>query len=120
MSRTIEEQLAEILQEYAEELDAKAEVIFKEIGSETANNLKATSPRGGHKKHYADGWTSKVTEFGLNSKVVIYNRSKPTLTHLLEYGHEVYPHGHANAYPHIEPAQQKATENLVEKLKEAL
>lgn len=120
MSKPIEIQLSEILQEYTEELGHKAEGIFKEVGKETSSDLKTTSPTGPHTKHYKDGWTYKTEGKGLNTKVVIYNKLKPSLTHLLENGHEVYPHGHADAHPHIEPAQRKATEELIEKLEGAL
>lgn len=120
MSKPIEIQLEEILREYTEELDAKAEGVFKDIGKETADDLRATSPVGPHTKHYKDGWTSKVTGSGLNTKVVVYNKLKPSLTHLLENGHEVYPHGHADAHPHIGLAQQKATEELINKLRAEL
>lgn len=38
---------------------------------------------------YAKGWKRSKTETrdGIGSQVVIYNSSKPTLTHLLEKGH---------------------------------
>ena len=120
MSKPIEIQLSEILQEYTEELDAKAEGIFKDIGKETASGLRTDSPTGPHREHYKNGWTYKTQGKGLNTKVVIYNKSKPSLTHLLENGHEVYPRGHVDAIPHIEPAQRKATEELIEKLEGAL
>lgn len=120
MSKPIEIQLSEILHEYTEELGRKAEGIFKDIGKETSSDLKTTSPTGPHRKHYKSGWTYKTEGSGLETKVVIYNKSKPSLTHLLENGHEVYPRGHVDAIPHIEPAQRKATEELIEKLKGAL
>ena len=120
MSKSVEMQLFEVLTEYTEELDAKAGRAFKEVAKETADDLRATSPVGPHTEHYKDGWTFKATGKGLNTKVVVYNKTKPTLTHLLENGHEVYPHGHADAHPHIAPAQQKATEELINKLRAEL
>lgn len=120
MSKPIELQLEDILNEYLQEAGDNANKAFKDVGKDTSADLKATSPRGFHTEHYADGWAYRVSGKGLATKVVIYNKTKPSLTHLLENGHEVYPRGRAKPIPHIEPAQKKATEELLQKLRSEL
>ena len=39
--------------------------------------------------------------------MTIYNRKKPHLTHLLEYGHLKKGGTRVNGIPHIEPVQEK-------------
>lgn len=123
--KPIELQLAEILDEYQDELKDVIKDDFKTIGKETATDLKNTSKSmfktGKGRKHYWSGWAYKVRGTGLNLIVTIYNRTAPGLTHLLENGHQVYvgrknTGKRAEPHPHIEPAQQKATEELLRKL----
>lgn len=120
---TIEAQLYEIMNEFEEEMGEKVEADFKAIGKETATDLKQRSKALFHhrgKKHYADGWTSKVTGKGLDSAVKIFNNKKPGLTHLLENGHMILIDGHnygrSRAFKHIEPAERQATQELLERL----
>lgn len=117
---SIEEQLDKILKEYLEEAGETTNKVFKEVGKDTSEDLKSSSPTGFHAEHYAEGWASKVSGKGMESKVTVYNKLKPGLTHLLENGHEVYPRGRAKAIKHIEPAQKKATEELLQKLRSEL
>lgn len=73
------------------------------------SQLKATSPKryGG----YAGGWTSSA-EGSVGStgySRTVYNSSKPSLTHLLEFGHAKVLWGHrtgerVSPKPHIEQA----------------
>lgn len=116
MPKTIEAQLKDIIDEYTEELEDQFNKSLTDVGEDTSQDLKNTSPRGPHTEHYADGWTSRKSGKGLNAKVVIYNKLKPGLTHLLENGHESYPRGRVKAIKHIEPAEKKAIDELMEKL----
>lgn len=118
---SIENQITDILNEFDDELEAEAKKAFKDTGRDTSKTLRSTSPRGSSNRHYAEGWTYKVTGNGLNQEVVIYNKTKPGLTHLLENGHQKFDwhgknHGRTRAIKHIEPAQQKATEELLTRL----
>ena len=126
MNSSVEAQLWEVLNEYQDELKEKVHDDFEEVGRETAEDLKTVSQnkfkQGPGRKHYWRGWTFKVRGSGLETTVTIYNRTKPNLTHLLENGHQVYvgridTGKRAAAHPHIEPAQKKATELLIRKIK---
>lgn len=120
----VEEQLYKILNEYTEEMGEEVHETFKDIGKETSLDLKSVSKqkfkKTKHKKHYANGWTYKVKGKGLNTSVTIYNRTKPSLTHLLENGHMILingvNHGRTRAIKHIETAEKEALNKLITRL----
>lgn len=120
----VEEQLYKILNEYTEEMGEEVHSAFKDIGKETSLDLKNVSKqkfkKTKHSKHYANGWTYKARGKGLNTSVTIYNRTKPSLTHLLENGHMILTngvnHGRTRAIKHIEPAEKEALNKLMTRL----
>ncbi len=74
-------------------------------GRECVSELKETSPS--LSGDYAAGWRMKTQfdEFG-GYYVRVFNAAKPSLTHLLEFGH-AGPQP-ANHHPHIAPAADNA------------
>lgn len=81
---------AEIMRDltrYSDEVTENLEKLCRSLAKEGASTLKKTSPRGTKEhKHYADGWTSRVTKKDGRITATVYNKSKPGLTHLLEFG----------------------------------
>lgn len=107
--------LAEELAGYSQEVtdDLKREV--KQVAKEMVSELKATSPRDSG--DYASGWTSTTESEGRNTvQVRVYNRKKPTLTHLLENGHAKVNGGRVEGKAHIGPAEQTAEKRLENKV----
>lgn len=103
----IERELAQYSEDVAEGL--KREI--KAVAKETVTELKSTSPRD--TGEYARGWTYKVEfENAQDIRVRIRNRTKPQLTHLLEYGHAKTNGGRVQGKPHIRPAEQRAEKKL--------
>lgn len=103
----IERELAQYSEDVAEGL--KREI--KAVAKETVTELKSTSPRD--TGEYARGWTYKVeSENAQDIRVRIRNRTKPQLTHLLEYGHAKTNGGRVQGKPHIRPAEQRAEKKL--------
>lgn len=98
-----------------EEVEQVAGKAFDDIGEECVRRLKSTSPRSNAKsKHYADGWRLQKGK-RLGSPTVVYNATKPGLTHLLEHGHAITGTGRrAKAMPHIAPVAEWA-ENQIER-----
>ena len=98
-----------------------------EASDATVQELKSTSPRGkSRKNHYWRGWTKtrKRIDRGLGGIfVVVHNKNKPTLTSLLEHGHDIVIGGtkaaggrivgRVKAYPHIKKAEQHALEMIL-------
>ena len=84
---------------------------MKAVAKETVATLKATSPRD--TGEYARGWSYRVEfENREDIRVRIYNRTKPQLTRLLEYGHDKVKGGRVAGKPHIRPAEQQAEKKL--------
>lgn len=115
---TVGAQLADILNDYADEVRKVAERDIKKVSKETATRIKDASPRSsGAGVHYADGWTTKADGYG---NIVVYNRLKPQLTHLLENGHAKVNGGRVEGHAHIAPAEQWAETELVTRIMEDL
>lgn len=105
------------LQTYTKEVEKKVKRAENKVTTQTANELKQTSPRRNtSEKHYADSWAKKKTDTG----IVVYNKTKPGLTHLLEKGHAKVNGGRTKAIPHIRPAEQRAIKDFEEAVKKAV
>lgn len=104
---TIQGELAAYSEEVAEGIRKE----IKEVAKETVATLKTTSPRD--TGEYARGWSYRVEfESREDIRMRIYNRTKPQLTHLLEYGHAKTNGGRVEGKPHIRPAEQEAEKKL--------
>lgn len=113
-------QVAELLDEYNEEFDEAVNRAMHAVAKEAAEKLKATSPR--KTGEYAQGWTVK-NDFD-NKTYTVYNKAKPSLTHLLENGHleknQFGVYGRTEAKKHIKPVEEWAIEETVERITKRL
>lgn len=107
--------IGDVLETYSKDVTEAIKEAGKTVAKEAVKEIAAASRRKSGK--YARGWATKIAfDSPFEQRVVIYNKSKPQLTHLLEYGH-AGPRP-APAYPHIRPVEQRAIEKfekLVEK-----
>ena len=99
-----------IMQDNLETNEGVAVENLKEAGDAAVNFLRANSPK--LEGHYAEGWTAYFSDNfkrGNAAQVVVATKIKPSLTHLLEFGHVLVYFGHktgrrVRAIPHIAPA----------------
>lgn len=117
---TIDQLAVEITQAIADYTDDVVQAIEVEVET-TAKavqaDIKADSPR--RTGEYAKGWTRKKEKQQGAISYTIYNKNKPTLTHLLEYGHAKRGGGRVEGKPHIEPAVDRhipAMERRIEQI----
>ncbi len=104
------------LREYSNEVVAESKKQVQQVGKETVNQLKETSPK--RSGDYAKDWKMKKAFENANEiRVQVYNAHHYQLTHLLEYGHAKKNGGRVEAIPHIRPAEQAAAEKLDKKVK---
>lgn len=100
-------EIAQILQTFNHKVVTAADQAAIEAAKNTVKELKITSPE--RTGQYARGWTYKKEK---NGTTIVYNRSSPGLTHLLEHGHPISSGGrivgHARAKPHIAAAEEHA------------
>lgn len=117
------EEIARMMEEYASDVAAEMKAETKGIAEEAAKELKQTSPvgQGSKKGHYKDGWATKTdSENATSIGIVVYNRKKPGLTHLLEKGHAKRGGGRVSGMPHIAPAEENAIKSYEQRLKERI
>ena len=128
MAKSVQDQIAAILNEYLDEAEEKITKITKEVAEDVAKDLKATSPKSDRRgKHYASGWRVKNSPTGTRRTImsVVYNATKPQLTQLLARAHDVKnqhggPYGRSTPDPHIENAEKRGNELYLRRLENEL
>ena len=88
-------------------------------GNTVKSEVKANAPvRTGQ---YKKGWAVKKQKETANSlELVVHNKKRYQLTHLLEKGHAKRGGGRVRAFPHIAPAEQAGIRELEEGIKRGL
>ena len=109
----------DVLEEYGKEIETTVAKIIPDVAQDTARQLNSSSPS--LTGEYASGWTETQTETALGKVTVnVYNEKKPTLTHLLEYGHALVRGGrtvgNVRARKHIQSRSEYAEEQLMKKV----
>lgn len=120
MADSIEVQVTQVLEEYIELTRDTVDKSAKKTARDAVQKLKNTSPRRPGGGQYAAGWSSKKTRDG----VVVYNRRKPGLTHLLEKGHVIRnkygTYGRTGGTPHIAPVSNEGSREFEENIRREL
>lgn len=104
------------LSQYSQEVTDAIKEEVKQAAEECVREIKAKSPVKTGK--YKRGWRYKVVfENNEDIRIRVYNSAKPSLTHLLEFGHASRNGGRVEGIPHIRPAEQNAAKKLENKAK---
>jgi HK97 gp10 family phage protein len=105
---------SEIVDAFKKDIEADSKKAVSKAGREMAQELQSTSPK--QTGEYASGWKARIESDGYGGTVAtVYNARKPSLTHLLEFGHGgPQP---APAHEHIAPAEAKGRNKLLEALR---
>ena len=107
------------LKEYAQLAADDLKEDVKKAGKTVKQQIESTAPRKTGK--YAKSWAVKKTRETLDSiQVVVHSKNRYQLAHLLEYGHAKRGGGRTRAFPHIAPAEQVGTEQLVKDIERDL
>lgn len=112
--RSVSEQLKAVLDDESKHVREVTEQAIKTVSKQAVQRLKTDSPK--KSGDYANGWTVKRAD-GLES--IVYNKTAPGLTHLLENGHAVKPDPkhpgkkvRVNGIKHIKPVERWANAEL--------
>lgn len=109
------------LTEYSDEVSKNLEKLCRSLAKEGVRKLKKTSPRGTKEhKHYADGWASRITKKDDKITATVYNKSKPGLTHLLEFGWIDKSGKRVYGKEHIGPVEKWMGERFLQRVRELL
>ena len=107
------------LKEYAQLAADDLKEDVKKAGKTVKQQIESTAPRKTGK--YAKSWAVKKTRETSDSiQVVVHSKNRYQLAHLLEYGHAKRGGGRTRAFPHIAPAEQASTEQLVKDIERDL
>lgn len=115
---SVEIQLQKIANEYSAEVKSTSRKACRKVSRKLAKTLRSTSPKSPGGGEYASGWTVKQEDA---DTFIVYNKTKPSLTHLLEESHVIRNKygtygrtgpGHGQVV-HIKPDADAAQEELM-------
>lgn len=109
----------DILNDYG----AEAAVAVEESAKETARQVVKDLKKGGSYNGGEDfnkGWTSKTEKTRLGTGTIIYNKTKPGLAHLLEFGHAKQNGGRTKAFNFIGPVADTVESRFLEAFENAM
>lgn len=113
------EAIAEILEEYGDEVQKDMDSVVKDVGKAGVKAIKSASGVFGGTGKYRKGWTSQTDTERYGSTVTIYNRT-PGLPHLLENGHAKRGGGRVPGKTHIAPVEQELIKQFEEQIEKAV
>ena len=105
--------IAEILEEYGDDVERNVNQVTKKIGQTGKKALKSASEVFGGTGKYKKGWSVKNTTENGVLKATLYNKL-PGLPHLLENGHANRDGGRTPGRPHIAPVEATLIEEYEE------
>lgn len=108
----------DMLETYCSEVAEVVDEALPKVGQDAVKELKQTSPN--RTGDYAKGWVKKVEKERLGSRLIVYNKTRYQLTHLLEKGHAKVGGGFVPGKPHIKPAQDKAEKKAMDLIEEGI
>ena len=108
----------DMLETYCSEVAEVVDEALPKVGQDAVKELKQTSPN--RTGDYAKGWAKKVEKERLGSRLIVYNKTRYQLTHLLEKGHAKVGGGFVPGKPHIKPAQDKAEKKTMDLIEEGI
>lgn len=107
------------LKEYSQDVIEGIDKASERIAKNAVKELKAKSPK--KTGEYAKGWGRKTEKkFGETNTIIIYNKTKPGLTHLLEHGHAKRGGGRVEGKPHIRPVEEEVIREFTAAVEEAI
>ena len=95
-------EIAQAVKDYTDDVKEAIEEEVKETADRTKDDIADRSPRD--TGEYADGWSRRKTGRGDYVQHTVYNKEKPHLVHLLEFGHANRDGSRTPGQPHINPA----------------
>ena len=114
----------EAMKEFQQSVDYDLVYVTQKVAHQAAKNVQANITDSGIRGtgEYKKSIKARtIKDSPLSKKSVVY-ADKPhyRLTHLLEHGHAKLNGGRTRAFAHWEPAEQKAIDDFIKELREAI
>jgi len=97
--------ITEEIKQYTDEVQKGIKKEVKSAATKVKKEMKAKSPKD--TGDYADGWSRRTSTKGGQIEITIYNKNKPQIAHLLEFGHAKAGGGRVDEVKHMRPAYDK-------------
>lgn len=133
--RNFDMAMKDIISDYIEDSEQKVKEATLDVAKACRKDVRQRArAQQGKAKHgvswsdYIKGWNYREAKMPkwMGGAIVyhVYNKTKPGLAHLLEFGHDVYNEhleliGRAGAYPHVIPAEVSAKKKLMDEVEGA-
>lgn len=111
-----------LIGKYEKQVEEVVKDSTKRLAKGIKPELRGYSRKGGHLYRtgkYQAGWAYKTISRKDQYQIKTYNRNKPTIVHLLEFGHKA-PMVKAKAYPHVRQTELKYLRLLMEELEKGV
>lgn len=106
---------SEILDAYGASMSEVAEEASRLVANDVAKELRSAGTFNGGDE-FRRGWAVKVTKTRIGNTYTVYNKTKPGLAHLLEFGHAKRNGGRTRAFNFIAPISDTIEEKYRTKL----
>lgn len=122
MANQFEVTLNKTLSEYSEEVNDALFKAMSKAGKKAKRDVVQNSKSD--TGEYKSGWTVRTKRMKQSAEIVIYNKTHPRLTHLLENGHVIRnkygTYGRVNGDHVIKKAQEEAEAYLLDLISKEL
>lgn len=118
-SNNLRSTIDDILKEYGDVAKDTVEESCKEVAKQVVKDLRKAGDfnRG---EDFRKGWASKTENTRFGASVVVYNKTKPGLAHLLEFGHAKTNGGRTKAFNFIAPINDTVETKFLEAFKKQM
>jgi len=108
-------EITKAVQKYTEDIEDAIELKVDEVADEMLKDVRQNSPV--QSGRYRRGFRKTARDLGGKTTRIIWNKSEPTLVHLLEFGHAKVNGGRVSGKPHMRPAYDKNSAKLQSDIK---
>lgn len=100
-------EIANAIADYTEDVVVAIEEEIDDTAEKVKDEIQSSAAWKDRTGEYRKGWAIKKENRKGETVRIIYNKNKPSLVHLLEFGHAKRGGGRVAARPHLQPAYDK-------------
>lgn len=118
----VQKYIISLIDKYEKDVEDVVKTSTKELAQKVKPELKGYSIKGKQLYRtgvYQSGWAYRTISKKDQYQIKTYNKKKPTIVHLLEFGHNP-PKVKADPYPHVIKTELKYLQLLMEELEKGV